>query len=245
MGARAARAALRARQSSPAASATAALLRYARARLTTRALVAYALRASGNARAESALFVSGHPKPDYVRDMYLHGFRELLGARCVDFLAPDHLYAIPHGTPPKAPAREAEATYGRGFTYSRWLRRGAGDDAAARGRARPARARGRRAEDRDDAAALDGGDADAVIDRTDLEVRVRRREFDVVVFGSVYRGMPLLDVALEAYPPERLLFLDGEDEHGWGEKVERYTRRGTYFMRELPDGCPIGMVEHE
>ena len=198
------------------------------------------LRASGNARARSALYLTGHAGPDYVRDMYLHGLRELLGARCVDFVPPEHMYALAHRTPPKAPARDAEALYGRGFTYARWLRRGAGDDARERARDGGA-ARSGRADARDDAAAL--ADAEAIVDRTRLDERVRAREFDVVVFGSVHRGMPLYGEVLAAYPPERIIFLDGEDEHGWLDQVDRFASRGTYFMRELPDGCPAGMAE--
>ena len=79
--------------------------------------------------------------------------------------------------------------------------------------------------------------------RTPLHVAALSGRSDVVVFGSVHRGMPLYGEVLAAYPPERIIFLDGEDEHGWLDQVDRFASRGTYFMRELPDGCPAGMAE--
>jgi hypothetical protein len=45
------------------------------------------------------------------------------------------------------------------------------------------------------------------------------------------------------YPASRVLALNGEDWHAW-KQVETHHKdlqvldRATYFMRELPDGCP-------
>ena len=81
-------------------------------------------------------------------------------------------------------------------------------------------------------------DAGLVVDRTRLEARLAAKEFDVVVYGSVHRGMPYLETVLATYAPSAVVFVDGEDFHGWCGKVVRLASKGTYFMRELPDGCP-------
>jgi hypothetical protein len=37
-------------------------------------------------------------------------------------------------------------------------------------------------------------------------------------------------------------FVDGEDEHGWCSAAARFMGKGHYFMREIPDGCPSGIM---
>jgi hypothetical protein len=55
----------------------------------------------------------------------------------------------------------------------------------------------------------------------------------------VHRGTPFLGDVLGAYGGGEVVFVDGEDEHGWAcGKVRELAGRGLYFMRELPDGCP-------
>ncbi|GMH59260.1 hypothetical protein TrRE_jg2558, partial [Triparma retinervis] len=93
---------------------------------------------------------------------------------------------------------------------------------------------------------LGGGDDDVY--RGDLERRVREREFDVVVFGSVHRGMPLLEVVKEVYGREEIAFVDGEDEHEC-RKVKELMREGKVFMREIgehwveEEGCVVVEAE--
>ena len=72
--------------------------------------------------------------------------------------------------------------YGLGFTFTRWLRRGLGDEPHDRGGGADDAA----------AAAADRGDVGRLrLARDGLAARVAAREFDVVVFGAVHRGMPL------------------------------------------------------
>ena len=101
------------------AAAAAALLAFARLRLTTRALARYVLETSGHPGARSVLFLSAHPSPDYVRDMLLHGLK-LTVPSVVDMIRPAHLYAPPWQ---QAPARGddrsgANGLYGHGFSYA-------------------------------------------------------------------------------------------------------------------------------
>lgn len=81
-------------------------------------------------------------------------------------------------------------------------------------------------------------DADHVVDRSRIEQRIRNHEFDVVVYASVHRGMPFWPAVLASYSAANLIFVDGEDEHGWSPWSTRLRSRGFYFMREIPDGCP-------
>jgi hypothetical protein len=69
-----------------------------------------------------------------------------------------------------------------------------------------------------------------------------------VVFGSVHRGMPLLEVVKEVYGREEIAFVDGEDEHEC-RKVKELMREGKVFMREIgehwveEEGCVVVEAE--
>ena len=58
-----------------------ALLDHTRKHCTTRAMAQYVLDKSGHPSAKRVLFLSEKPKPDYLRDMLLIGFKEILGQR--------------------------------------------------------------------------------------------------------------------------------------------------------------------
>ena len=60
---------------------------------------------------------------------------------------------------------------------------------------------------------------DDQVDRSSIGDRVWAREFDLVIFGSVHRGMPYLEDVLEVYGKEDVVFVDGEDEHEVRERV--------------------------
>lgn len=187
------------------AEVAAGLLEYARARLTTRALADYVLRATGHVNATTVLVLSSHPDPDYMRDMLVHGFRDKLGSGCVDFIRPQHLYAPAPGTDRAPRDTNADAgLYGHGFSYARRLRDNGG----------------------------------STIDRSNIEARIRARAFDVVVYASVQRGMPYWPTVQETYASDDIVFVDGEDDHGWSNFSTQLPSQGHFFMREMPDGCP-------
>ena len=73
-----------------------------------------------------------------------------------------------------------------------------------------------------------------------LRERIARHDFDLVVFGSVHRGLPFWAEVQASYARRDIAFLDGEDDHlgGWGAPSARLFDKGHYFMREIPDGCP-------
>lgn len=69
------------------------------------------------------------------------------------------------------------------------------------------------------------------VDRTDIEDRIRSGYFNLIVFGSIHRCTDYLNLVLRSYPPNRVAFVDGEDE----SRVKwPLLGKGVYFKRELP-----------
>lgn len=85
------------------------ILDFTREFLSTKAMATYILRMSGHLDAKSCLFLSDQEYPDYLNCLTLHGFKELFGKECHDFVCIPYLYTnYPH----------PEKLYGKGFTYS-------------------------------------------------------------------------------------------------------------------------------
>jgi hypothetical protein len=74
---------------------------------------------------------------------------------------------------------------------------------------------------------------------------IMSKYFDVIIYGNVHRGMPFWSSVISAgYRKHQIILLNGEDWHGWKyvEKEQATLKlldKGTYFMREIPDGCPL------
>lgn len=91
------------------------LLNHTRQHLTTEAMANYVLAAAGHPNAKRILYLSQDVNrgADYMRDLILHGLKEICGSRCHDYPRIDFLYSdYPHDT---------RQLYGRGFTYSKHL----------------------------------------------------------------------------------------------------------------------------
>lgn len=97
-------------------------LEYTRRYLSTKAIAQYVLEVMGKPLAQSILLMSQKPDPDYMRDLLVHGMRELLGAGAVDVPAFDFMYETPAGEPPKQ-LNQGENLYGQGFSYAHRLPR--------------------------------------------------------------------------------------------------------------------------
>jgi hypothetical protein len=54
---------------------------------------------------------------------------------------------------------------------------------------------------------------DVFIDRSNIAERILKREFDLVIYGSVHRGVPFFCEVQKAYSDNEIIFLCGEDEH--------------------------------
>jgi hypothetical protein len=77
---------------------------------------------------------------------------------------------------------------------------------------------------------------DPVLHDDDLDDTVQmdiiHKHYDVVIYGSFHRGMPLYDLVTQIYAPQQIILLCGEDEHQCCH--QELTRRGHYvFVREL------------
>jgi hypothetical protein len=73
---------------------------------------------------------------------------------------------------------------------------------------------------------------DSAIDRTDIEQKIRSKYFDLIIYGSIQRCCRFLKEVLLSYPPEQIVFVDGEDHT---QIVPALLGRGIYFKRELAD----------
>jgi hypothetical protein len=69
---------------------------------------------------------------------------------------------------------------------------------------------------------------DLEVDRTDIERRISKKDFDLVIFGSVHRGRPFHKLVVETYPSDRIVYLCGEDMHYCG-----YSAYKNLFIREF------------
>lgn len=80
---------------------------------------------------------------------------------------------------------------------------------------------------------------DIEVDREDIEGKIRSKYFDGVVYGSVHRSRDLMSLVVDNYPPNKIVFIDGED----GPELAPAVGHGWYFKRELyaphPDVLPI------
>lgn len=94
-------------------------LEYTRRHLTTKAVAQYVLDTLGKPHARKVLLLSDKNIADYMREMFTHGIREILGAGAVDVPAFDFMYDYPADTPPNKLDRKE--LYGQGFSYSHRL----------------------------------------------------------------------------------------------------------------------------
>jgi hypothetical protein len=71
------------------------------------------------------------------------------------------------------------------------------------------------------------------IDRENIPERIASKEFDLIIYGSVHRGQPFLDLVQATYPPEKIVYICGEDHFGAGHDCCQYTNRQNMFLREF------------
>lgn len=69
---------------------------------------------------------------------------------------------------------------------------------------------------------------DLPIDRENVEERIKNKEFDLVIYGSVHRGLRYIDLVQRTYEPEKIVYLCGEDAHLCG-----YANLHNLFLREF------------
>jgi len=71
---------------------------------------------------------------------------------------------------------------------------------------------------------------DIPVDRSSIEQRIRDKEFDLIIYGSVHRGLPYHDLVVVTYEKEKVAYICGEDHHDC-----QYARMRLHnlFLREF------------
>ena len=69
---------------------------------------------------------------------------------------------------------------------------------------------------------------DLPVNRKDIEQRIIDKEFDLIVYGSVHRGLPYLELVQRVYEPEKVVYICGEDSHTCS-----FTKFPNFFLREF------------
>lgn len=69
---------------------------------------------------------------------------------------------------------------------------------------------------------------DFTIDRENIEQRIKNKEFDIVIYGSVHRGLRFHDTVCNVYDKHSIAYICGEDSH----KCE-FSHWNNLFLREF------------
>ena len=68
---------------------------------------------------------------------------------------------------------------------------------------------------------------------TSIIVDIKNKKYDIVIFGSYHRGVPLYNVVSETYKPNEIILLCGEDIHECTYKNLFMLRGNHLFIREM------------
>jgi len=74
---------------------------------------------------------------------------------------------------------------------------------------------------------------DIKCDRMNIGEKIINHEYDIVVYGSIHRGLPLVDLVLNHYKPDEVAFLCGEDFHQCPFRTNGLSQNHHVFIREL------------
>ncbi len=69
---------------------------------------------------------------------------------------------------------------------------------------------------------------DLPVNRDNIEERIKNKEFDLIIYGSVHRGILFHDVVKQVYEKEKIVYICGEDCH----RCE-YKHLPNLFLREV------------
>lgn len=73
---------------------------------------------------------------------------------------------------------------------------------------------------------------DLPMDRENIEERIKAKEFDLIIYGAVHRGLPLHDLVCQTYEAEKIVHLCGSDGVPHINYCE-YIQFPNLFMREF------------
>ena len=82
---------------------------------------------------------------------------------------------------------------------------------------------------------------DFSIDRDNIEQRIRNKEFDLIVYGPVHKGLPFHELVCQIYDSNKILYLCGEDTHIYNGVNYRcqYVNLTHLFLREFEPNLEI------
>jgi hypothetical protein len=66
------------------------------------------------------------------------------------------------------------------------------------------------------------------IDRNHIEERIKNKEFDLIIYGSVHRGLLFYDLVKQTYAPKKIIYICGEDCHSC-----EFINLKNLFIREF------------
>ena len=66
-----------------------------------------------------------------------------------------------------------------------------------------------------------------------IKKQIYLHDFDLVIFGSIHRGLPLHEQVLQYYKEEEIIYICGEDEHDIGDCVCTIPMKSHLFIREF------------
>ena len=69
---------------------------------------------------------------------------------------------------------------------------------------------------------------DFPVDRKNIEQRIKNKEFDLIIYGSVHRGLLFHDLVLKTYAAAKIIHMCGEDFHHC-----QYLHLPNLFLREF------------
>lgn len=69
---------------------------------------------------------------------------------------------------------------------------------------------------------------DLPVDRENIDERIKDREFELIIYGSIHRGLPFYHTVLEHYDSSKIAYICGEDLHRC-----QYGHLNHFFMREF------------
>ena len=72
---------------------------------------------------------------------------------------------------------------------------------------------------------------DLPIHRENIEERIENKEFDLIIYGSVHRGLLYHDLVCQTYEPEEIVYLCGEDFHHC--EYMNFIHSSPFFLREF------------
>lgn len=75
--------------------------------------------------------------------------------------------------------------------------------------------------------------SDDATDRAHIEERIANKEFELIIYGSVHRGLLYHDLVKKVYPTEKVFYVCGEDCHNC-----QYRNLPNLFLREFATYSP-------